>query len=91
MIVPFWMLQALLASVLIVPIAIVAIGGGAGFREFAEWIIGTVLWVGGASLAAQMLRINHRVGGGVLVLLIGLSPVALAVWALISFGQGPHR
>jgi hypothetical protein len=91
MIVLFWVLQVLLASVLIVPLAIVAIGGGEGFREFAQWIVGTLLWVGIASGLAQMLRINHRVGVGVLVLLIGLSPVALALWALISFGQGPHR
>ena len=68
MIVLFWVLQALLASVLLVPIAIVVIGGSEGFQEFAEWIIGFFAWVGVASFVAHALRRSGRVGGGVLIL-----------------------
>lgn len=91
MIVLFWILQLLLASVLIVPVAIVVLGGSTGFQEFAIWITATVLWVGTASLLARLLRINGRVGGGVLVLAIGLAPFALLAWGLFTFAQNWHH
>ena len=91
MIVLFWVLQALLAAVLIVPTAIIVIGGSEGFNEFAEWIIGFFLVVGTLSLIAQLLRRSGRVSAGASVLLLGLTPFLLLLWFLISFAANFHN
>lgn len=81
----FWLLQALLASILSIPVVTALIGGSAWFNEFAIGFAAGTLWITFVSFVAQMLRINDRPGAGALVLLGGMIPFALLLWYLISF------
>ncbi len=87
----FWALQLLLASVLVVPIGIVVVGGRVGFNEFAEWIVGFFVIVGFASLIANALRRGGWIGSAILVLLIALTPFVLLGWFFIEFARNWHN
>jgi hypothetical protein len=80
----FWTLQLLLASLLLMPAAVILIGGATGFREFAEWIVLACVLIGGASVTAQLLRRSGRYGIGSAVLLLAFVPFLLFFYFLYS-------
>jgi hypothetical protein len=80
----FWTLQLLLASLLLMPAAVILIGGATGVREFAEWIVLAGVLIAGASVAAQLLRRSGRYSIGSAVLLLAFVPFLLFFYFLYS-------